>query len=123
MKTTVHLKVIGILYCIATIFVLLKALLALAVVGAITGNRASEGIDTSPLIPGVVVPSLAVVAFAGLFIHFGISLWKQRKWALGIVGYILILVSAVLYFPIGTLLGLYAMIVLTIHSSPIMASD
>jgi hypothetical protein len=120
---SVNLKIIGALYVLCALVGFWDAIktLIFGIIVALhpegtTGDLAGAH-DYFLLFQG-----LGILILAALLLHFGISLWRQRKWALGVTGYI---ISALLLFaiPLGTILGLYTLVSLFMARSPPLASD
>jgi hypothetical protein len=110
-----HAKVLGILNVVSGALGLLGALILVVVFGGVTGLIAADGDpDAAIALPiigltGAVVVVI-VVATSLPAVVIGWGLYKLRPWS-RVAGIVLSIVS-LLFFPFGTLLGIYGLWVL-----------
>jgi hypothetical protein len=111
----IHVKVIAALYLAVSGFLLLGAVfsqLLMAFVIGLLSRSAEQNAQTGAAVLGFtgVFLSVMLVLFAIPFIVAGWGLLKFRPWA-RILG-IILAVLCLIHIPFGTLLGIYALIIL-----------
>jgi len=112
MNNEQHLSTLGAFYAIVGGINLIVAAILVAGAGALAALSGEAGavMDTMTSEPRLMVAFVALLA-GPLYLIGGVGLLKKKSWAWGLV-WILACMS-LLSFPIGTLLGVYALWVLT----------
>lgn len=110
-----HLKVIAALFLIVGVVLICVALFTTLIFGTLGGVVGASGDDDA----GLAAAMFGLIGAAGTVILLGLSvpylvvgwgLWKRKSWA-RILG-IILAAMALASFPIGTMFGVYALIIL-----------
>jgi hypothetical protein len=108
-----HVKVLGVLNIVLGACGVLGALVLMLVFGGAAGLAGASGDpDAALAIPIIGITGMAVVFFVLLVslpaVVIGIGLVQFRSWA-RIAGIVLSVLELVLWFPFGTILGIYGL--------------
>lgn len=124
-----HIPIVGILFIVSHAFYLLAALIVFGVMVIVGGMLSGIGIasgdpEAARILPqisgGLVLLGTVIAALLGMLslpgIIAGVALLARKSWAriLGIV----VALLGLLHFPIGTLIGAYAIFVLFQDAAP-----
>jgi len=108
-----HVKVLGVLNIVSGVLGLCVALLLLVIFGGVTGLLGAEA-DADIAVPIVGLTGLTLVVFMVAVslpsVIIGYGLYQRRPWS-RVAGIVLSVVSLI-FFPLGTALGVYGLWVL-----------
>ncbi len=125
-----HVKVLGLLYIVLGAIGLLAAFALLVIVGGVAGIVGATAVPDDPD-AWIALPILGIVGTALFFflvlmslpgIVAGVGLLKFRSWARLLA--IVLSILNLLFFPLGTVLGIYGLwVLLSRDSEPLFAGQ